>query len=379
VLPADAVFARIGGDEFAALLIGKNARDTIAGAAAALVHALEEPFLVSGFEFHVTAAVGYAVAGRPGMRPADILRRADLAMYQAKAASEREAVAYHASMETDALEKKRVEAALRKAIETGELTVVYQPIVRTADMTVASFEALVRWDSKEFGAIAPALFVPVAEETGLIHEVGSFVIHRVCQDLAGWDSDIKISINISPVQLRDPNFASDLLAMVERAGARPERFELELTEGILVSNPAIAKRKLETLKKLGFGLSLDDFGTGFSSIGYLRQFPFDRLKVDRSFVREIGVNPTANALIQAVVSIGDAMELAVVAEGIENEEQLSLLRLLQCEFIQGFYLSRPITAEQVTALLEGAGSQRPRIALRGGLARWHERPDALSA
>ncbi|MCC6982769.1 MAG: bifunctional diguanylate cyclase/phosphodiesterase [Bauldia sp.] len=379
VLPADAAFARIGGDEFAALLTGKNARDTIAGAAAALVHALEEPFLISGFEFHVTAAVGYAVAGRPGMRPAEILRRADLAMYQAKAASEREAVAYHASMESDALEKKRVEAALRKAIETGELTVVYQPIVRTADMTIASLEALVRWDSKEFGPIAPALFVPVAEETGLIHEVGSFVIHRACQDLASWDTDLKVSINVSPVQLRDPNFASDLLAMVERAGARPERFELELTEGILVSNPAIAKRKLETLKKLGFGLSLDDFGTGFSSIGYLRQFPFNKLKVDRSFVREIGVNPTANALIQAIVSIGDAMELAVVAEGIENEEQLSLLRLLQCEYIQGFYLSRPITAEQVTALVEAAGANRPRIALGGGARSWHDRPDALSA
>jgi EAL domain-containing protein (putative c-di-GMP-specific phosphodiesterase class I) len=300
-------------------------------------------------------------------------------MYQATAAAEREAVAYHATMETDALEKKRVEAALRKAIEVGELTVVYQPIVRTSDMTIAAFEALVRWDSKEFGTIAPALFVPVAEETGLIHEVGSFVIHRVCQDLARWDTDLKISINISPVQLRDPNFANDLAAMVGRSGARPESFELELTEGILVSNPAIAKRKLETLKKLGFSLSLDDFGTGFSSINYLRQFPFNKLKVDRSFVREIGVNPTANALIQAVVSLGDALELAVVAEGIENEEQLSLLRLLQCEYIQGFYLSRPITAEQVGALLEGAGPQRSRISLRGGLGRWQDRVDALSA
>ncbi len=379
VLPPNTAFARIGGDEFAALLSGDNARDTIAGAAAALVHALEEPFLVSGFEFHVTAAVGYAIATRPGMAPGEILRRADLAMYQAKAASEREAVAYHATMETDALEKKRVEAALRRAIETGELTVVYQPIVRTSDMTVGSFEALVRWDSKEFGIMPPALFVPVAEETGLIHEVGSFVIHRVCQDLARWDTDLKISVNISPVQLRDPNFASDFLAMVERSGARAESFELELTEGILVSDPSMARRKLETLKKLGFGLSLDDFGTGFSSIGYLRQFPFTKLKVDRSFVREIGVNPTANALIQAVVSLGDAMDLAVVAEGLENEEQLSLLRLLQCEFIQGFYLSRPLTADQVATMLEKAGSGRPHIPLRGAVARSEGTVEALTA
>ena len=356
-LPPSTPFARIGGDEFAVALVGDGVKQAAEVCAEALVHALDEPFTVCGFEFHVTAAIGYATANRRGLTPVEVLRRADLAMYQAKAAAEREAVSYHPSMETGALEKKQIEKALRKAIETRELTVVYQPIVRASDFSIVALEALVRWNSPEFGTISPTLFVPVAEEAGLIHDVGRFVLRQVCEDFWRWP-DMRVTINISPVQLRDPNFADDLMALIKRHGVEPSALELELTEGILVNNPTIAKRKLAALKELGFGLSLDDFGTGFSSIGYLRQFPFDRLKVDRSFVREIGINPTANALIQSVVSLGDAMNLAVVAEGIENAEQLALLRLVQCEFIQGFFISKPITAAEVTDLFETIGPER---------------------
>ena len=206
--------------------------------------------------------------------------------------------------------------------------------------------------------MSPALFIPVAEETGLIHDIGRFVIDRACRDLLRWP-DMKVAINISPVQLREPNFANDLLAIVERHGLSPHQFELELTEGILVSNPTIAKRKLSTLKELGFALALDDFGTGFSSIGYLRQFPFDILKIDRSFVRDVGMNQTANALIQSLVSLGDAMNLDVIAEGIENEDQLGLLRLVQCEYVQGFHISRPVPAAEIDALLAGHLLARP--------------------
>jgi diguanylate cyclase (GGDEF)-like protein len=355
-LPQGTPFARIGGDEFAVAMVGDNVRDAAQTCASALVHALDEPFTVCGFEFHVTAAIGYAAANKRGLTPAEVLRRADLAMYQAKAAAEREAVPYHPSMETGALEKKQIEKALRKAIETRELTVVYQPIVRAGDFSIVALEALVRWNSPEFGTISPTLFVPVAEEAGLIHDVGRFVLRQVCEDFWRWP-DMRVTVNISPVQLRDPNFADDLMSLIKRHGVEPSSMELELTEGILVNNPTIAKRKLASLKELGFGLSLDDFGTGFSSIGYLRQFPFDRLKVDRSFVREIGINPTANALIQSVVSLGDAMSLSVVAEGIENAEQLALLRLVQCEYIQGFFISRPITAAEVSELFAAAGPE----------------------
>jgi diguanylate cyclase (GGDEF)-like protein len=356
-LPPGTVFARIGGDEFAAALRGKNVKDTAAGAAASMVHAFDEPFTVSGFEFHATAAVGYAIANAPDITPAELLRRADLAMYLAKNVAEREALAYHATMETGALEKKQVEAALRRAVDAGDIKVYYQPVVRAADLTVVGLEALVRWNSKEFGQVAPALFIPVAEETGLIHEIGRIVVRQACEDLARWP-DLKMAINVSPVQLRDPNFADDLMAIIERYGMSPHQFELELTEGILVNNPTIAKRKLAVLKDLGFILSLDDFGTGFSSIGYLRQFPFDILKVDRSFVRDIGLNATANALIQSLVSLGDAMDLSVIAEGIENEDQLKLLRLVQCEYVQGFLISRPVPASDIDSLLVSLGEER---------------------
>lgn len=357
VLPPEAIFARLGGDEFAIALTGREVRDTAAGAASAVVHSLDQPFTIRGFEFHVTVAVGYAVAGGTGLAPAEIVRRADIAMYHAKNGAEREAVAYHSTMETGALEKKQVEIALRRAVEVGDLKVHYQPVVRAEDLKIVGVEALLRWTSKEFGTISPSLFVPVAEETGLIHDIGRFVVDRACQDMLNWPG-LKMAINVSPVQLRDPNFADDILGIVQRYDIPPHQIELELTEGILVNNPTIAKRKLSHLKSVGFTLSLDDFGTGFSSIGYLRQFPFDILKVDRSFVRDLGINSTANALIQSLVSLGDAMDLSVIAEGIENEDQLKLLRLVQCEYVQGFLISRPVPAEEITALIERLGQDR---------------------
>jgi len=357
ILPPDARFARVGGDEFAVALTGRTAPATVAGVASAMVHSLDQPFGVAGFQFQVTAAVGYAVADGKEVTPSELLRRADLAMYQAKNAAERDAVPYHSGLETGALHRKRLGIALRGAVEADEFSVVYQPIVRASDLAVVSVEALVRWDSKEFGRVSPADFIPVAEETGAIHEIGKFVFQRACQDMIEWPG-LKMSINVSPAQLRDPSFANDLGAIARRHDVVPNRFKLELTEGLLVRNPTIAKRKLARLKSMGFGLSLDDFGTGFSSIGYLRQFPFDWLKIDKSFIAELGTNPTANALIQSMIALGDAMDIAVVAEGIETVEQLQLLRLLQCEYVQGFHLAKPLTAAEVTALLASLGESR---------------------
>ncbi len=354
VLPPAATLARIGGDEFAIALIADDILTATASTANAAARSLDLPFTISGFEFHVTASVGYAVADQRIAEPGELVRRADIAMYRAKNGAEREAVAYHPTMETGALEKKQLESGLRRAIENGnELKVFYQPVVRAADLAIVGFEALARWESPEFGSVSPALFIPVAEETGLIHDIGRIVTHQACRDLARWPG-YRMAINVSPVQLRDPSFAGDLGAIVHSHGLSADRFELELTEGILVNNPTIAKRKLAMLKEHGFTLALDDFGTGFSSIGYLRQFPFDVLKVDRSFVRDIGMNATANALIQSLVSLGDALGLSVIAEGIENEDQLKLLRLIQCEFVQGFMISRPVAANEIDALIVAA-------------------------
>jgi diguanylate cyclase (GGDEF)-like protein len=354
VLPPSASLARVGGDEFSVLVRGANVGELIPSVAASLIHAADLPFSVSGFEFHVSVAVGYAVADSD-VRAEEVLRRADLAMYQAKGSGDREAVAYHPNMETGALEKKQIEKALRPALERRELKLVYQPIVRASDHAIVGLEALARWPSKELGMVSPDVFIPVAEETGLIHDIGRYMFEQACEDAARWPG-LCIAVNVSPVQLRDPSFCDDLVAILERYHLSPDRFELELTEGILVKNPTLAKRKLDRLKEVGFKLSLDDFGTGFSSIGYLRQFPFDKLKIDRCFVREIGLNPTANALIQALVSLGEAMELAVVAEGIELKTQLDLLRLLRCEFIQGYYFSKPLPAADIADLLVEASA-----------------------
>jgi diguanylate cyclase (GGDEF)-like protein len=354
-IPPGTALARIGGDEFAVAVIC-GIESQVARLAHRISHSIDKPFTISGFEFHVTASVGFAVANEPGMLASEVIRRADVAMFHAKSAAEREPIPYSPTMETGALEKKRIEAGLRRAIENGDLKVLYQPVVRSDDLTIVGLEALVRWTSGEFGAVSPAVFIPVAEETGLIHEIGKWVMNRACQDLHRWPN-LHMAINVSPVQLRDPNFAEEIRRIVESHGHSPSRFELELTEGILVNNPTIAQRKLKMLKDFGFVLSLDDFGTGFSSIGYLRQFPFDILKIDRSFVRDIGMNGTANALLQSLVSLGDALELSVIAEGIETEDQLKLLRLVRCGFIQGFLFSRPIGADDIDALLLKYGSK----------------------
>jgi diguanylate cyclase (GGDEF)-like protein len=354
-IPPGAALARIGGDEFAVALRGEGVAARVAGTAGAVAHSIDRPFAVGGFEFHVTASVGYAVSGEPGVDASELIRRADLAMYRAKNAAEREPVAYHASMETGALEKKKLEAGLRRALENGEFKVFYQPLVRAADMTVVGLEALMRWTSAELGPVSPALFIPVAEETGLIHDMGRFVVDRACGDLHRWPG-LTVAINVSPVQLRDPGFADEIRQIVEDHGHHPSRFHLELTEGILVNNPAIAERKLAMLKSFGFSLALDDFGTGFSSIGYLRQFPFDILKIDRSFVRDVGVDANANALLQSLVSLGDALDLSVVAEGIETEDQLRLLRLVQCELVQGFMFSKPVPADEVDSAISAIGA-----------------------
>ena len=350
VLPPQATLARIGGDEFAVALITGGDASLAAKCATTIAHAVDKPFTICGFEFHVTISVGYALASEPDIKPSEVIRRADLAMYQAKTGAEREPMAYHSTMETGALEKKQIETGLRRAIENNELKVVYQPVVRASDGTVVGLEALVRWTSAEFGSVSPAIFIPVAEETGLIHDIGRIVTHQAAEDLHRWPG-LQMGLNVSPVQLRDPGFADEIRQIVESHGHNPNRFNLELTEGILVTNPTIAQRKLAKLKEAGFELALDDFGTGFSSIGYLRQFPFDTLKIDRSFVRDIGMNATANALIQSLVSLGDALELSVIAEGIENEDQLKMLRLIQCEYVQGFLVSRPVPASGIDALL----------------------------
>ncbi len=349
--PARARVARVGGDEFVVVLVGGDA-DNVVEIANCLPVAMEKPFVVAELEFNVSCAVGYA-RGTDADGGADVLlQRADLAMYQAKQAQGVGPVAYTPSMETDALARKQFEAKLRNAIEAGELHIVYQPIASTTDMKVCGLEALVRWHSPELGDVPPQKLIAVAEESGLIRSVGDFVLNRVCEDAWRWPH-LKLSVNVSPAQLRDAAFVPRFGRVLRKHAVKPSQIEIELTETVLLKDPAPAARKLEQLRRLGITVALDDFGTGFSSISSLRTFPLDRLKIDRSFVGDFQTDPDAATLIESFVAVARAMRLAVICEGVETATQAATIKLLDCDFIQGYLLARPMRVEQMADFLAG--------------------------
>jgi diguanylate cyclase (GGDEF)-like protein len=349
-MPRDTVFARIGGDEFGVVAMGDDLDTRVPALCLTFAAAIEEPFDILGKKLQVHCAIGYAIAPGGAMDPAEIVRRSDVAMYNAKAAREREGVVYDPRMELGAEEKRRIEVVLRDAIPAGELDISYQPILSTETREIDHVEALVRWNSRELGNVGPDRFIPIAEQTGLIHEIGAFVIERTCRDLARWPG-VTACINLSPVQLRDPAFIETILRIVSALDVDPRRIELELTEGVLVTVPTIAKMRLDALKAAGFSLALDDFGTGFSSIGYLEQFPFDNLKIDKSFLAELGKSAKGNALVHSLVSLGQAMGLSVTAEGVETVHQFDLLRSIRCTRMQGWLIGRPMSAEALAKVL----------------------------
>ncbi len=352
VLPAGSLLARVGGDEFVVALVGVNAAN-VAGVAAMLSGALGVPFNVCGVEFHVSCAVGYTTTATGDAEAEELIRQADMAMYQAKGDGVREPLGYMSSMETGALEKKQFENHLWNAFQAGELEVFYQPIARSHDMAVTGLEALIRWNSPELGYVSPAKLIAAAEESGLIRDIGDFVLDRVCSDMRHWP-DLRVSVNVSPMQLRDPSYPAGFQKILKRHRVMPHQIEIELTENVLIDDPDAAARKLAELRKLGVTVALDDFGTGFSSIGALRSFPLDRIKIDRSFVQEMTTSPESVGLVRALVAVADSMKLDVVSEGVETAEQAHMMRLCGCEYLQGYLLSRPVPAASIVEILRAA-------------------------
>ena len=347
-LPKYAFLARVGGDEFNILVTHRNAAEAADAIARKMLTALDEVFVVNGASFHITAAAGYATAEDDDIAAEEVVRRADVAMYRSKEDDALEPVAYEPAFESGAAKKKQIEEALRAGMESGELTVFYQPIVDAGSHDMTGVEALLRWNSAELGPVSPVTFIPIAEEAGLIVDIGKFVLEQACADMASWPS-LKVNVNVSPAQLRDPMFVENVIGIVELADINPKRIEIELTEGIVVSHPELARQKLEQLKEAGFTIALDDFGTGFSSIGYLRQLPFDKLKIDRCFISDVGTSDKANSLLQSLITLGDALDLKVVAEGVETKEQANLIHLLGCELLQGFFFAKPMPIAQLRA------------------------------
>lgn len=361
--------ARIGGDEFVVILEGEadGATEVFAAQARALGRRLEarqtDVLSVKGFSLTITASQGLAIWDGYDLTAAELVRRADLAMYQGKARRQTEAVVYTDDLDRVQRDDQKIERALRRALERPEeFSVHYQPIVAAGSRRIVRAEALARWQSSELGRVPPDRFVAVAEQTGLITVLGSILLGRIADDMAR-HPDLSVSLNISPVQLLVPGFIRDFYDVFARQGVAPERIEVELTEGVLVANPDLAAFRLDALHDMGFSTGLDDFGTGFSSIGYLRRMPFDTLKIDRSFLGDESGDAPNLALIQSIVLLGHSIGKTVVFEGVETESQALLLASLGCDLLQGYHFGRPMPLQDLVAAFPDVAAHATAVAI----------------
>jgi len=339
--------ARLGGDEFT-LLVEGVATDEEAIAVAERVHrSLMPPYMIEGHEVFAGASIGIALGGPATERVEHLLRDADTAMYRAKVRGCRHAV-FDSSMHERAMAALRIENELRRALERGELRVHYQPIVELSSSKILGVEALVRWEHRERGLVPPSEFIPLAEETGLVVPLGHWVLDEACRALSTLPERITLSVNLSGRQLLQPEFCTELKEMLARCRIDPSRLRLELTESMLIGNGAAAIAALTQLRGTGVRLCIDDFGTGYSSLSYLHELPIDSLKIDRSFVGAMGDDERKIKIVQSILVLGKALGIDVVAEGVETQEQVEVLRRLGCERAQGYFFARPVPLEQLS-------------------------------
>ncbi len=337
-LPAGALLARIGGDEFAIVLEAEPAEAS--ELAQDLVLIVAAPFEMLAQTVAISAGVGIA-AGAPGIGVDELMRRADVAMHEAKRRRAGMTIRYDHRYDEQSRLETALDSEMREGLDRGEFWVAYQPIFAEGREVPVAVEALARWNHPVRGPVSPGVFIPVAERSRLISELGDFVLRTACTRLVEADAGIALSVNLSPVQLLDVRIVERIAAILEETGFPASRLELEVTEGYLVEQEERAVILLERLRKLGVRLSLDDFGVGYASVGYLRRFPLDKVKIDRSFVAPIGTDPQARRVVSGVVSLVRAFEMSITAEGVETEEQAAYLRLIGCDRLQGFLLGRP--------------------------------------
>ncbi len=357
VRPGDVV-ARLGGDEFTILLNRTGGIDDVARVAERLQKRLSEPFKLNNYEVFTSASVGIVVSDEVSRQPDDFLRDADAAMYRAKEAGKARYEIFDREMHVRNMNLLQVETDLRHAVERGEFEVFYQPIVSLQTGDINECEALIRWRHPKHGLIAPNEFISVAEETGLIIPIGKWILAEACRQTAEWQKRIprlrsmSISVNLSAKQLMHPALMSQVSEILLQTGLDPHCLKLEVTESTVMENSDIALGVLSELRKLGISLSTDDFGTGYSSLSYLHRFPFERLKIDRSFINKMDQDEKSEAIVRTILMLGQSLNIETVAEGIENEKQLELLRSLGCPAGQGFLFSRPLEARDAARFLE---------------------------
>ncbi|MDA9437478.1 bifunctional diguanylate cyclase/phosphodiesterase [Bradyrhizobium sp. CCBAU 51627] len=360
--PTDFV-ARLGGDEFAIVQSAVPSQDQVSELVARVFAAIRAPFDCMGHHLTTDASIGIALAPGHGTALDQILKNADMAMYAAKSAGRRTYRFFEPEMDAKVRERRQLEIDLRHAIASGGLEVFYQPCLSLKDDRITGCEALVRWRHPERGMVSPAEFIPIAEDTGLINEIGEWVLTTACRDAAGWPDDIRLAVNVSPVQFKSGTLALKIMAALAASNLPASRLELEITEAVLIRDDDAALAILHQLRAIGVRIALDDFGTGYSSLSYLHRFPFDKIKIDRCFVGDIAGPDGSASIVQAVVSLASARRMATTAEGVETEEQQRLLRTLGCTEMQGYLFSAAKPADKV---LELFALHRSRLAQRGG-------------
>jgi diguanylate cyclase (GGDEF)-like protein len=348
--------ARLGGDEFAIMQTAVSSQAEIIGLVTRVFEAIRAPFECFGHQVTSDASVGVAVAPEHGTDLDQILKNADLAMYAAKAAGRRTWKFFEPAMDARVKARRMLEIDMRQALLDGAFEVYYQPCVSLEDNKITGCEALVRWRHPERGMISPADFIPVAEETGLINELGEWVLNTACQDAMTWPGDFKLAVNVSPVQFKSGTLALKIAAALAASRLPARRLELEITEAVLIRDDDAALAVLHQLRAIGVRIALDDFGTGYSSLSYLQRFPFDKIKIDRCFVNDLATQG-GSSIVQAVVNIAAARDMMTLAEGVETSEQRESLRALGCSEMQGFLFSRPVPAAEILRLLQSAPTQ----------------------
>jgi diguanylate cyclase (GGDEF)-like protein/PAS domain S-box-containing protein len=351
---------RLGGDEFQVVLPATSSKDELSKLAQGIIDSLSRPYTINGTAVSIGASVGIVTSDYDDRTSDDLMRDADLALYAAKAAGKGCYRFFAPEMHEAARERQLMESDLRLALEKEQLKLVYQPSVDASSEAVTGFEALIRWHHPEHGLVSPAAFIPLAEEIGLINEIGEWVLKTACEEAAKWPEQVSIAVNLSPVQFKSPALPTNIRTILLETGLPASRLELEITEGVFLSNDDHVHEMIAALKAIGLKLALDDFGTGYSSLSYLQRVPFDKIKIDRSFVSGASDPESRNAaLIRAMVGLASDLKMQTTAEGVETQEELQLVRDLGCALVQGYIFGKPMPPEEAAELAKKGEAKLP--------------------
>jgi diguanylate cyclase (GGDEF)-like protein len=362
VMRSGAVFIRVGGDEFAVIVPNIRSLDNPTALARRIVTTVAEPFLIGQISTTVGVGIGIAIAPSDGMDPEVLVQRADRALYRAKAEGRSCIHFFEPDMDTHVERRVAIEKALRAAVAAKNIVPYYQPVVALEGRRIVGFEALARWKTDKFGWIAPDVFITVAEEIGLISELGDQLLRQACLDARAWPPDLTLAFNISAIQLHDPAIGLRILSILAETGFNARRLELEITETALFENVKIAQDVTSQLRQAGVRIALDDFGTGYATLSQLLSLKLDRIKIDRSFVDRLGKDKESTTIVRAVLGLANGFELETTAEGIENDQQLAALKADGCLEGQGFLFSKAVPANEVLSLLERQKSNTMAVA-----------------